>query len=83
MDIRDTLIDVFQELEIDHTGIEAESRLREDLQIDSTEMVEIAVALEKRLSISIDTDDFLALKSFGDIVGHVSAARVDASSRTS
>ena len=30
------------------------------------EMVEIAVALEKRSSISIDTDDFLALKTFGD-----------------
>lgn len=80
MDIRDTVTDVFRELEIDHTGIEAESRLREDLQIDSTEMVEIAVALEKRLSVSIDTDDFLALKTFGDIAGYVAAARVAASS---
>jgi acyl carrier protein len=80
MDIRDTLADVFRELKIDPTGIEPDSRLREDLEIDSTEMVEIAVALEKRLSISIDTDDFLALKTFGDMIGHVAAAGMTASS---
>lgn len=80
MDIRDTLADVFRELKIDSTGIEPDSRLREDLEIDSTEMVEIAVALEKRLSINIDTDDFLALKTFGDMLGHVAAAGLPASS---
>jgi acyl carrier protein len=80
MDIRDTLADVFRELKIDPTGIEPDSRLREDLEIDSTEMVEIAVALEKRLSISIDTDDFLALKTFGDMIGHVATAGLTASS---
>jgi len=80
MDIRDTLADVFRELKIDPTGIEPDSRLREDLEIDSTELVEIAVALEKRLSISIDTDDFLALKTFGDMIGHVAAAGMTASS---
>ncbi|MGN9913961.1 acyl carrier protein [Phytohabitans sp. LJ34] len=80
MEIRETLVEVFRELKIDPTGIEPDSRLREDLEIDSTEMVEIAVALEKRLSISIDTDDFLALKTFGDMMWHVAAAGLPASS---
>lgn len=80
MDVSETLVEVFRELKIDPTGVEAESRLREDLEIDSTEMVEIAVALEKRLSISIDTDDFLALKTFGDMIWHVASAGLPASS---
>jgi acyl carrier protein len=76
MDTRAALIEIFSELKIDPTGIEDDSRLREDLDVDSTEMVEIAVATEKRLSIAIDTDDFLRLKTFGAIVDYVSTARV-------
>jgi acyl carrier protein len=76
MDTRDTLIEIFRELKIDPTGIEDHSRLREDLDVDSTEMVEIAVATEKQLSVAIDTDDFLRLKTFGAVVDYVSTARV-------
>jgi acyl carrier protein len=76
MDVRETLIEILRELKIDPTGIEDQSRLRQDLDIDSTELVEIAVATEKRLAITIDTDEFLALKTFGAVVNYVSTARV-------
>jgi acyl carrier protein len=76
MDIRDVLIEIFRELKIDPTGVDADSRLREDLDIDSTEMVEIAVATEKRLSVAVDTDEFLRIRTFGGIVDHISAARI-------
>ena len=76
MDTRETLIEIFRELKIDPTGVDDDSRLREDLDVDSTEMVEIAVAAEKRLAIAIDTDEFLSLKTFGAVVRYVSTARV-------
>jgi len=76
MDTRDVLIEIFRELKIDPSGVGPESRLRDDLDIDSTEMVEIAVATEKRLGVVIDTDHFLRIRTFGEIVDHVSAARV-------
>jgi acyl carrier protein len=76
MDTRDALIEIFHELKIDPTGVEDDSRLREDLDVDSTEMVEIAVATEKRLSVTLDTDEFLQLKTFGAVVRYISGARV-------
>lgn len=78
MNTRETLIDVLRELKIDPAGIEAESKLREDLEIDSTELVEIAVAIEKRLAVSLDTDEFLALKTFGNMIDYVDRAAVRA-----
>lgn len=76
MDTRDVLIEIFRELKIDPSEVGPDSRLREDLDIDSTEMVEIAVATEKRLGIAIDTDAFLGIRTFGGIIDYVSAARV-------
>jgi acyl carrier protein len=80
MDIDRILLDILRELKIDPVGIEPDTRLREDLEIDSTEMVEIAVAIEKRLPVSIDTDRFLALKTFGDMIDNIRVAGVPASS---
>jgi acyl carrier protein len=76
MDVKGMLIEIFRELKIDPSGVETDSRLRQDLDIDSTEMVEIAVVIEKRLSIGVDTDEFLRLRTFGDVVNYVASARV-------
>jgi len=76
MDTHDVVIEILRELKIDPAGVEPDSRLREDLDIDSTELVEIAVATEKRLSVTIDTDEFLRIRTFGGIVEYISAARV-------
>ena len=76
MDTHDVVIEILRELKIDPAGVEPDSRLREDLDIDSTELVEIAVATEKSLSVTIDTDEFLRIRTFGGIVEYISAARV-------
>jgi acyl carrier protein len=76
MDTLDVVIEILRELKIDPAGVEPDSRLREDLDIDSTEMVEIAVATEKRLAVTIDTDEFLRIRTFGGVVEYISAARV-------
>jgi len=44
------------------------TRLREDLEMDSTALVQLAMALEKRLAISIDIGNFQALGTFGELI---------------
>lgn len=50
----------------------ADGATMQDLGIDSTELVEIIVALEKRFSISIDSEIQDTLTSVGDLVSRVS-----------
>jgi acyl carrier protein len=68
MDVEGTVRTVLKELEIDTASMHAGTRLREDLQVDSTELVEIAVALERVVPVAIDIDDILAVQTFADLV---------------
>lgn len=68
------VLDVLRDLEIDVTGVDETTRLREDLQIDSTELVEVAVAIEDSTAIRMDTDEVLALKTIGDLIAYVANA---------
>jgi len=68
------LLGVLRDLEIKTDGVGDETRLREDLEVDSTELIEIAVAIEQRTSAAIDTNDILALKTFGELVTYVDHA---------
>lgn len=74
MDVRLALTELFVELGFQRNEISDGTRLREDLAIDSTELVEIAVAIERRLLVSIDTGQFQALDAFGELVEFVEAA---------
>jgi acyl carrier protein len=76
MDVRAELIGLLSELGFDPADIGSETRLREDLAIDSTELVEIAVAIERLASVSIDTGHFQALETFGEVVSFVESAPV-------
>ena len=76
MDVRPALMGLFAELGFDPAGIGNDTRLREDLEIDSTELVEIAVAIERRVPVSIDTGRFQALATFGEMVDFVQSAPV-------
>jgi acyl carrier protein len=68
------LMALFGELGFDPAAIADGTRLREDLAIDSTELVEIAVAIERRVPVSIDTGRFQALGTFGEVVDFVESA---------
>ncbi len=51
------------------------ARLSKDLDIDSTELVEIVVALEEHFDIAIDADAESAFRTMGDLVDHVTRLR--------
>ncbi len=67
MNIRAELLCAMKDLAIEADCISSETRLREDLEMDSTELVELAVALEKRLSIEIDDAILGKLSTFGEV----------------
>jgi acyl carrier protein len=76
MDIRSELMGLFKELGFDPADIGNDTLLRDELAIDSTELVEIAVAIERRVSVSIDNGHFQALETFGELVDFVQSAPV-------
>jgi acyl carrier protein len=71
MSIRDQVVMVMSGLGF-QLGELTDGATMQDLGIDSTELVEIIVALEKRFSISIDSEIQGTLTSVGDLVSQVS-----------
>jgi acyl carrier protein len=71
MSIRDQVMIVMSGLGFELNEL-ADGATMQDLGIDSTELVEIIVALEKRFSISIDSEIQDTLTSVGDLVSRVS-----------
>lgn len=67
MDIRTELLCAMKELAIDTSEVNSETRLKEDLEMDSTELVELALVLEKRLALSIDDAVLGKLSTFGKV----------------
>ncbi len=74
MNVYDQTINVLSELHIDTLGATIKTRLKEDLEMDSTELVEMAVALEKHFAISIDDTIFLRLSTLGDITQYIESS---------
>jgi acyl carrier protein len=66
---------VLQELEIDVDGVRAATRLREDLAMDSTELVEACVALERSTRMKIDAAEVFTLRTVGELVTYVEGLR--------
>ena len=53
------------ELEIDEAKIEDEARLKEDLGIDSLEVVDVIVLVEQEFGFKMNREDFKELKTYG------------------
>jgi len=75
MDTRDTLLDIFRKLEFNPGDIDDSIGLRDELGVDSTELAEIAVAVEQRFSISVEDDELHKLQTFGDMIKYVDSVR--------
>lgn len=69
--MRDTLIGIFRKLEFDPGQIDDGTRLKEDLEIDSTELAEIAVAIENSFPLQVDDSELRGLQTFGDVVAYI------------
>jgi acyl carrier protein len=75
MEVREAVLSTFGNLEFESDEIDDDTRIREDLAVDSTELTEIAIALEKTLGVVIDDGEFQQLETFGEIVKYIASAR--------
>ena len=67
--VEETVKEVFQKvLDVRPNDIEPDVKLSEALGVDSTEMVEIAVGLKKRLNVPIGDNELKKTHSFNEIV---------------
>ena len=63
--VKDALV---ESLNIDGEGITPESRLKEDLEIDSLAAVELSLDLETEFDVEISDEELAALVTVEDIV---------------
>ncbi len=64
-------------IEIEPAKITLETRLEEDLEADSLDLVELAMALEEELKLEIPDEELEGIRTVGDAVDFI-AARVQA-----
>ena len=55
-----------EELEIDEAKIADDARLKEDLGIDSLEVVDVIVLVEQEFGFKMNREDFKDIKTYGD-----------------
>jgi len=60
-------------LNCDEKKITMEANIFDDLGADSLDAVEVNLALEEKLNISIDDDSMAKIKTVGDIVNYLEA----------
>ena len=58
-------------IECDLGDIKLETRLEEDLEADSLDLVELAMALEEELSLEIPDEELEGIRTVGDAVEFV------------
>ena len=59
------------ELEIDESKIEGSARLKEDMGIDSLEVVDVAVLVDEAFGFKMKPEDFKDLKTFDDFCAFI------------
>jgi len=59
------------ELEIDEEKVVPEGLLKEDMGIDSLEVVDIAVLVEQQFGVKIKIEDFRDHRTFGDFCNFI------------
>lgn len=60
---------LIEELEIDEDKIVPESRLKEDMGIDSLEVVDVVVLVEENFGFKLEAADFRTIKTFDEFLG--------------
>ncbi|MEV7194262.1 phosphopantetheine-binding protein [Streptomyces sp. NPDC093510] len=71
MDIHQEVVSVMEGIGFQKEELAHDKRLANDLGIDSTELVEIVVALEEHFHISIDADTEDGFTTVADLVDRV------------
>ena len=60
-----------EEMEIDSAKILPEARLKEDLGIDSLEVVDTVVFVEREFGLKMKSEDFKDIKTYGQFVDYI------------
>ena len=81
VDIYAELAEMLIELGIDRASIAPEARLRADLDLDSTDLVAIGMAVEEHMPFPVDTACFPALETVAEMAALVEEARQFADGR--
>ena len=66
--INNFLVDEF---EVDASKIKPEANLKETLELDSLDYIDLVVVIESNLGIKVDPDDFIDIVSFQDFYDYV------------
>ncbi|MBD5101082.1 MAG: acyl carrier protein [Clostridiales bacterium] len=62
---------IAEQLSMEQSKITNTTSLKEDLQADSLDVVEIIMAIEDEFGIQVDDNDALAFKTVGDVVSYI------------
>jgi acyl carrier protein len=66
--INNFLVDEF---EVDASKIKPEANLKDTLELDSLDYIDLVVVIESNLGIKVDPDDFIDLVTFQDFYDYV------------
>ncbi|WP_249029230.1 acyl carrier protein [Tannockella kyphosi] len=69
-EIKEIIVD---SLSVDETLVTLDASLKEDLEADSLDAVELVMAVEEKLGIEIDDETAVTLKTVKDIVDYVAS----------
>ena len=71
-EIRETVKEfLIDELEIDESKIYDDARLKEDMGIDSLEVVDVVVLVDKKFGVRMKNEDFRTVKTFGQFCSFI------------
>lgn len=72
-EIRDAVIDELVNVapDIDRAEVEDEKSLRDEYDLDSMDSVNLAIAIHRRLGVSIPDSEFARLQSVQDLVNYL------------
>ncbi|MBD5086815.1 MAG: acyl carrier protein [Clostridiales bacterium] len=62
---------IAEQLGMEQSKITNTTSLKEDLQADSLDVVEIIMAIEDEFGIQVDDNDALAFKTVGEVVSYI------------
>lgn len=66
---------ISDELNLDKSQVKVESRLREDLGVDSLDVVELIMRLEETFEVSVADEAAQKLETVGDIVDYLATLK--------
>lgn len=75
---QEVLAVLVERFDVDPAGVTAESRLREDLDLDSIDLFDIMGLIEQRIGVSVELSDFMQAKTFGDFIAVLERVRLTA-----